>query len=665
MRRTRLTKYPERPPVGVRRVSAARRRSCPRRWIFVTLLGLFAFALIGILAAWWFQPSPLVQPTPPLATVLPTQSQVTASTPTLAPVTTSLPLAAPLTKATTPSPPVDAIPLLPPTWQIQPPPTAAELQAVLDRMSVADKAAQLLIAGFNGDSLANASDLRTLVGQYHVGGLVLLEANARDPQQVSQLVRDAQQLARSSGAGVPLFISSNHEGGPVVRIGGGVTGFPGNMAVAATGRLEYAYIASALAARELRAMGINMNLAPVLDVNDNPLNPVIGVRSFGDQPALVAEYGRMSIRGLQDNGIIAVAKHFPGHGSVAIDSHGDLPVIAEPLDQLLPHALLPFTAAISENVPAIMSAHIALPAIDATGLPATLSSPVLTSLLRDRLKFDGLIVTDSLGMGAITNGRGQPEAAVEAILAGADIVLTTGPLEAQLGIIEALQTAVHNGRLSMERLDQSVRRVLLAKYAYGLFEQTTTDLSIVGSPEHQQAAYEIALRAVTVLHYVEGAVPLGPAPQRVLIISPDTLPSASDGQRSLFAELLQQRGYNVTELTYDLDSAASRSLSWTTAMSQVGAYDVVVFGEWELIKRYINNNDLWQEQLIATLAQSGVPTVVVAWHNPAALMRCPVTVGFLTAYGNTRAQVQAVAEVLSGKAVASGRLPMTLTLNPN
>lgn len=629
------------------------------------MVGLFAVASLGVLVAWWFQPAPLIEPTPAIAGVLPTQVQVSALTPTLPPVATALPPNTLRPEATPQPMPADTIPLPPPTWQMRPSPTAGELQAILGRMSVADKVAQLLIAGFNGDSLVNSPSLQTLVGQYHVGGLVLLEPNARDPQQVSQLVREIQQLARSSGANIPMFISSNHEGGPVVRIGGEVTGFPGNMAVAATGRLEYAYIASAFAAQELRAMGVNMNLAPVLDVNDNPLNPIIGVRSFGDQPALVAEYGRMSIRGLQDNGIIAIAKHFPGHGSVAIDSHGDLPVIIQPLDQLLPHALLPFTAAISESVSAIMSAHIALPAVDATGLPATLSSPVLTGLLRDRLKFDGLIVTDSLGMGAITNGRSQPEAAVEAILAGADVVLTTGPLDAQLGILEALRAAVNNGRLSMERLDQSVTRILRVKYGYGLFDSTTADLSRVGSLEHQQAAYEIALKAVTVLRMVEGAMPLRSAPQRLLIVSPETLPLGADGQHTLLTESLQQHGYDVTELTYDLDSAASRSNVWTTAVSQAGTYDVVVFGEWELIKRYINNNDLWQEQLIRALAQSGVPLVVVAWHNPAALVRCPTTVGFLTAYGNTRAQVQAVAEVLSGKAPATGQLPMTLTLNPN
>jgi beta-N-acetylhexosaminidase len=458
-----------------------------------------------------------------------------------------------------------------------------------------------------------------------------------------------------------LFISSNHEGGTVVRIADGVTGFPGNMAVAATDRLEYAYIAAALSARELRAMGINMNLAPVLDVNDNPLNPVIGTRSFGDSPARVAEYGRMAVRGTQDNGVIAVAKHFPGHGSESVDSHGELPVVTEALDVMMQHGLIPFTAAIQEGVAAIMTAHIAIPALDNSGRPATLSPQIVTGLLRERLKFDGLIVTDSLGMGAVSAGRSQPQAAVEAVQAGADIVLSTGPMDAQIGMIRALAAGVQSGQIPIAQIDQSVLRILRVKHAFGLFDASGIDLTVVGLPDHQAVADQIALESVTLLRDNSDYIPIGAPPKRLLVISPDHLPSASSGNGTQFAELLRQHGYEVKELIVNLDSAENRNAVFAQATSQAAAQDVIIFGEWELIKRYVNWADQWQEQLMAALSKSGPPVIVVAWHNPAAILRSPSGAAFLTAYGNTRAQVKAVVDVLIGSAQAAGRLPMTLT----
>ncbi|MBU0704733.1 MAG: glycoside hydrolase family 3 protein [Chloroflexi bacterium] len=528
-------------------------------------------------------------------------------------------------------------------------------------MSLQDKVAQMVMVGFHGQSIATSPELATMVGIHHVGGVVLLEANAHDPQQLSDLTTELQSLATSTGTGIPLFIAINHEGGIVVRITEGATEFPGNMAVAASDRPEYSYISAALAAQELRAMGVNMNLAPVLDINDNPLNPVIGARSFGESPELAAEYGRLAVQGSQDNGIIAVAKHFPGHGSVAVDSHGALPVLHASFDELNEHELVPFQAAIEEGVAGIMTAHIAVPALDGSGRPATLSSRILTELLRQQMRYDGLILTDSLGMGGISTNWGQAQAAIEAVQAGADIVLSTTPIEAHIAIVQTLASAVQRGEIPVERIDQAVLRILRAKYAYGLFEPLAApNLDEVGSPEHQAIADQIALGAVTLLRD-NNNIPLPPPPSRLLLISPDQLPPAASENGTAFAELLRGRGYEVTELVFNLDFSESRDYVYATAVAQAPAHDVVIFGEWELTKRYINWDDQWQENLIGVLHQTSPKLIVVAWHNPASILRCPQVPAFLTAYGNTPAQVAAVVAVLTGEHVPTGHLPITLS----
>lgn len=545
-----------------------------------------------------------------------------------------------------------------PMWRASAIPSDADLQAQINLMSLQDKIAQMVMVGFNGQSLAGSGELQTMVGTYHVGGLVLLEANARDPQQLRALTEEVQNVALSSGAKIPLFIAINHEGGIVIRITEGVTEFPGNMALAAARRPENVYTAAALAAQELRAMGVNMNLAPVLDVNDNPWNPVIGTRSFGADPALVAEYGQLAIHGFQEHGVIAIAKHFPGHGSVAVDSHGGLPVLTDSLDVLQQRELKPFSDAVQAGVAGIMTAHIAVPALDSSGLPATLSAPILTGLLRQQMAYDGLLMTDSLGMAGASAGRGQAQAAVEAVKAGVDILLSTTPMEAHIGIIQSLVAAVQRGELSVERIDQSVLRILRVKYTYGLFESPVIgDLTQINTPEHQAIAEAIARQAVTLVQDPAGNVPITPS-MRLLVISPDQLPPATSGYGTLFGEQLQQRGYVVIEQVLNLNSQDSRNAVYTAVRTHT--YDGIIFGEWELIKRQVNLGDRWQEKLIAYLSSLEKPLIVVAWHNPAALLKCPPDTTLITAYGNSRSQVMAIVAALKGEFIPTGQLPITL-----
>ncbi len=636
-------------------------------WASATRLLVVSIMLLSGVLSCGEHPAPQITatavPTAVLATAVPTMaSEPSPTSPeepgtaeaVVSPVVPSTPVTSASAEPTPPS--------VTPTAKAEQPlvPSITELEAMLAQMSVRDKVAQMVMVGFHGRSIDESPELATMVGEYHVGGLVLLEANAHDPAQVQRLTGELQALATSSGAGIPLFISINHEGGIVIRITEGITEFPGNMAVGATGLPQNAYLAAALGGEELRAMGINMNLAPVLDINDNPLNPIIGTRSFGASAPMVAEYGRLAVRGMQERGVIAVAKHFPGHGGVAVDSHGGLPVIEASAEALWQHELVPFRAAVEEGVTGIMTAHISLPALDATGRPATLSPEILTGLLREQMGYDGLIMTDSLGMAGVSKDRGQVQAAIEAVQAGADILLSTSPMDAHVAIIKALAQSVRQGEIPLERIDRSVMRILKAKAAYSLFQPLPSDLSRVGSPQNRATAEEIALQAVTVVRDADGNIPLPPTTASLLVISPSELPRATEGQGTRFAQLLRERGYLVDELVFNPNLADSRAEVAASAKARSPEYDAVLFGEWELIKRFVNLGDVWEEELIGALQQSSRTLIVVAWHNPAAILRCPEVTGFIAAYDNSAAQVEAVVAVLNGEHKATGELPMPL-----
>lgn len=543
-------------------------------------------------------------------------------------------------------------------------PTDEELKAFVEQMSLREKVGQMMLVGFHSQTLSNSPELATLISQYHVGGIVLLESNAHDPEQIASLTSTVQELAAQTGQGIPPFVAINHEGGIVVRITEGVTGFPGNMAIAASGRPEYAYTAAALAAEELRAMGINMNLAPVLDVNDNPLNPIIGVRSFGEEPDQVTALGKETIRGFQENGVVAVAKHFPGHGSSGIDSHVGLPKIDKKRSELEQVELPPFQMAVDEEIEAVMVAHVVVPALGGEPhLPAVLSPAILTDLLRQEMGFDGIVMTDSLGMGAIVQRWGQVQAAVEAVKAGTDIVLSMSPLHSQTAIHKALVTAVQDEEISMAQIDESVLRILRVKHEYGLFQRRPeNDLTEVGSAKHRALAEEMALASVTLFKDNANLVPLPENTQSVLVLSPDELPPANTGEGTLFAQELRKRGVGVRELVFNLTRGDQRDAVYAKALRLAPEHDLVIFGEWELVKRYANWSDQWQENLIADLRQAGKPMILVSWRDPGAILRVPEVPTFLIAYGTTVGQVRATVKILTGEASPQGKLPLSINM---
>ena len=339
--------------------------------------------------------------------------------------------------------------------------------------SLRNQIGQLVMVGFDG--FVVNEHIAALIRQQRIGGVILFRRNIDTPAQVAALCRRLQEI-NAEVSDSPLLIGIDQEGGMVMRIEDGVTPLPSAMAYAHAGSSVDCETMHRIGADELRQMGINTNFAPDLDINNNAQNPVIGIRAFGEDVATVCEYGVAAMRGIQAAGVAATAKHFPGHGDTATDSHYGLPLVAHDMARLHALELAPFRAAIAAGVDAIMTAHVVFPAFEADpATPATLSHAVLSGLLRDEMGFDGVVFTDCLEMGAIASGVGTVAGAVKAIHAGADIVLVSHTEALQSETVQALQGAVQNGTLTVARLEQSLARIARLKQKAAL--QTWRDAS--------------------------------------------------------------------------------------------------------------------------------------------------------------------------------------------
>ncbi|MQA95121.1 MAG: beta-hexosaminidase [Streptosporangiales bacterium] len=399
-----------------------------------------------------------------------------------------------------------------------PSPPGPDPRPVLARMSLREKVGQLFVVRIKGTTPAAA---RRPIERYDVGGVIYFPANLRDPEQIAGLSAGLQRAALARPPKVPLLIGIDQEQGRVNRLGDIATRFPGAMAAAATGREAQAEAMAHITGIELRAMGLNLDYAPVADVNVNPANPVIGVRSFGSDPARVARMVAAQVRGFQAAGVGAVAKHFPGHGDTDVDSHTGLPSIGHSRAEWERIDAPPFRAAIAAGADAVLSAHIRVDALDPSGRPATLSGPILTGLLRERLGFRGVIATDALEMAGVREKYGDGEVAVRAVLAGADQLL----MPPDLGeAYDAVLKAVRSGRISRARLDAAVLRTLTLKQTRGLFAHPEADparaAEVVRSAPHRAAARRLAELSITLVRNDDGVLPLRPG-ARVRVIGPD------------------------------------------------------------------------------------------------------------------------------------------------
>jgi beta-N-acetylhexosaminidase len=368
------------------------------------------------------------------------------------------------------------------------------------RASLADlplevKVGQMLMAGVQGTALTD--DARRMIGELHLGNVVLMGPNVVSPEQVLGLTRELQALALEAN-GIGLLIATDQEGGRVQRLRDGFTRLPDAVTVGAARRPDLARAYGRMVGEELLAVGVNMDLAPVLDVNDNPLNPVIGPRSFGSSPEAVESAAPAFLAGLHDAGVAATGKHFPGHGNTSTDSHLTLPFVLKDGEALRAVELRPFRAAVAAGIDAIMPAHVVYPALDPSGLPATVSAPIVTGVLRGELGFRGLVVTDDMGMQGITELYSPEESAVRAVLAGADVVLC-----ARLDLAQAckpdmlaqlragLLQAVADGRLPMARVDESVARVQELKARYQVGPASGDGFARIGGAAHLRLVADI------------------------------------------------------------------------------------------------------------------------------------------------------------------------------
>lgn len=521
------------------------------------------------------------------------------------------------------------------------------LEEIFSTLSLEEKIGQLLMVGISGTE--RTAETVALLSELAPGSLILLGRNVRDPKQLGELTEALQQ-----GARVARFVSMDQEGGTVVRLARGATVFPGAMATGATGSAGLARLEGRVAGAELSALGVNMNLAPVLDVNSNRKNPVIGVRAFGDDPVKVAMLGVAYAIGLQESGVSAVAKHFPGHGDSVEDSHRGLPTIKHDLARLRQIELVPFAAAAKAGVDAMMTAHLLFPAID--DVPATLSKKILTDILRGQLGFEGMVISDDLEMKAVAATIGVGPCAVRSIAAGADQVMIIWHRGHKDAARDALLAAVKSGELPQARVDEAVRRVLAVKMRRGVIgtiplgaHSVSADpgaMASVGNPHHRRVAREIAKRAITLVWNRGAALPCTAAAAPRLVVM-----SASD---DFLAEMRAVRpGAIEVHLPNKPDEAARGRVS-ATASRLLGRADRFVI-------TVANEQQAALARTIADVVGTKVAVVGVALGAPYLLDDAPRIAAHVCAYSSRPDSLRAVSRVVAGLEQAGGVAPVQLS----
>ncbi|KQL54240.1 beta-N-acetylhexosaminidase [Heyndrickxia shackletonii] len=532
----------------------------------------------------------------------------------------------------------------------------------INHMTVPEKVGQMLMPDFRTWKGKNVTEMQPeiaqLIKQYHIGGVILFRENTVTADQTIRLTRAYQDAAEKYG----MLISVDQEGGIVTRLQTG-TDFPGNMALGATRSEELAGKVGKVIGEELEADGINMDFGPVMDVNVNPDNPVIGVRSFGADPQLVADLGKAYLNGLHQTNTASTAKHFPGHGDTAVDSHLGLPEVPYDMDRLKQVELYPFQQAMNAGIDAIMTAHVTFPKIDDTkvisqkdgteiSLPATLSYKVLTGLIRGQMDFKGVIVTDAMNMGAIVDNFGPVDAAIRAVNAGADILLMPVGVEQ---VANGLYNAVYSGAIPVTRIDQSVERILTLKLNRSIVkpeveknidDQVANALKVVGSPEHKQIEKEVAAKSITLVKN-DHLLPLNVAKEDKIAV----VGYSGYYVQSLVDEVKKHHN-NVTYInTSTTLTKAQLDQIKDAKYIIVGTYTSSVSGRAPSASQMLMTN-----QLIAT----GIPVVAVGIRNPYDIMSYRNVGAYLVQYSYNKASFEASVNTIFGENNPTGKLPVTI-----
>ncbi len=540
----------------------------------------------------------------------------------------------------------------------------AWVERTLTGLTLRQKVGQLIMPWVLGDFAPEGSPSHDRILEYiedqGIGGVIM---SVGSPTEVAAKLNDFQ-----AHSDIPLLVAADLETGAGFRMRGavqmpgtielgGATDFPSLMAVGATADPQLAYEMGRITAREARGVGIHIPFAPVLDVNNNPDNPIINVRSFGENPEDVAELGAAFVRGVQEHGAIATGKHFPGHGDTETDSHLGLPVIPHSRARMDSVEIFPFRHAIEAGMGAVMTAHISVPSLDGgVGDPATLSSAVLTDLLRDEMEFDGLLFTDAMDMSAISRGFGAEEASVRAIEAGADVILMPPSVERA---VEGIAAAVESGRIEASRIDASVRRILETKKQMGLDRDRAVQIDqigqVVGIPAHTQVAAEIAERSITLLHNGGNLLPLlGTRSARVMSVSFRRTSDVLAGR--YFNTRLRQTYPRLTTAGLDVNSGPAL---YEDLLRQARQQALVILSTYVTAFSQSGSLALPEEvvDFAGQLTEIGVPHIVVSFGNPYLITELPDVRAYMLAWSGSEVSQTAAAQALFGEIEISGRVP--------
>ncbi len=536
----------------------------------------------------------------------------------------------------------------------------------MKKLSLREKIGQLMVFGFKAAAAPEASEaILELIRDYHVGGIIFFARNIGMPEEILNLTSLLQRETKEAGQKQPLLICIDQENGVVRRLGEGTTVFPGAMLLGATHQPELAYQMGLATGKELKALGINWNLAPVVDVNNNPFNPVIGVRSYGEKADHVAAFGIAAMKGMQEAGVITTLKHFPGHGDTNLDSHLELPTILHDMERLNEIELVPFKKGIAAGADTIMTAHVYFPALEKkAGLPATLSHAVVTGLLRDTLGFDGVVTTDCMEMKAIADTVGTAHGAVMALNAGVDLIMISHQHGLQKDAIEAIVSAVEHGKLAEEIIDKAVARVqrLKAKYLswddIPMKEEKVQVPAVVGCSKHHKQALKVFKQGITLVKNDHNLLPLSPVPEhKVLVIYPNNsyLTMVEDKRYSgnAFGELIQEVHPTaaVEELKVPLTGGDIQE-----AVTRAVGYDTVILGTLTAAQ------SPEQQQVVRGIKALRKHTVVVAMRSPYDLAYFPDVDAYIAAYEFTTPALRMTARAIYGQEQVGGKLPVTIPI---
>ncbi|GAA0368469.1 beta-N-acetylhexosaminidase [Bacillus horti] len=545
-------------------------------------------------------------------------------------------------------------------------------------VTLRQKIGQLMVFGFAGT--APSKEILSLIREQHVGGIILFGRNVGTPEEVLSLTTALQKEAKESNHKLPLLICTDQENGVVRRMGEGTTVFPGAMLLGATQKTENAFAVGQATGKELKAVGINWNLAPTVDVNNNAENPVIGVRSFGEDAQQVAEFSQAWLQGLQQAGVMSTLKHFPGHGDTSVDSHLDLPVIEHDMTRLRQIELLPFQKGIEAGADVVMSSHIYFPALEKRkGVPATLSRSVMTGLLREELQFNGVVTTDCLEMNAIAHTIGTAQGAVEALKAGVDLIMISHTHSLQQDALQAILAAVEQGELEEARIHEAYDRVQRLKGKY--LSWTELDVgnvtqhvpAVVGCEEHLQLAKDIYRQGITIIDTksnreigsLDNNQPILPLSMdkehRVLVLYPQNsyLMQVEDKRYSSYAlgQVVQEilPSAMVNEFINPPDQGEiSRVLEMVQQLHKNKELDTIIIGSLSAAQ------SKEQQELINKLAETELPVVVIAMRSPYDLAYLSSISTYVATYEFSTPALQMAVRALFGLEQVSGILPVTL-----